>query len=341
MPRAAARVRRVGPPRPLARPSPLAAALAAAIALATCGAKPGSPLEPPPVERRTEIDAGAGVAQLAVPATGMAYVSGGTFRMGSTVDEARWAGEQCAREPLGGFCRSYADELVAHDVTLSPYFLDRTEVTLGAYRRCVDAAACGRAAIPPGDPRADRDELPVTYVNHSDAERYCAFRGARLPTEAEWERAARGLAGRRFPWGELWNPHLANHGAFDFGARFYVNPFNKAILIDEGTTDDVDGFAGPAPSGSFASYGTPEGISDLAGNVAEWVLDLYELEYPAAPARDPRNVTPKAGSSGVLRVVRGGSYLSPFVELRGAARGYGVVSERRRDLGFRCARDAT
>ena len=270
----------------------------------------------------------------------MAYLAGGTFRMGSTVDEARWAGEQCAREPLGNFCRSYADELLAHDVTLSPFFLDRTEVALGDYQRCVDAAACARAAIPPGDPRAGHAELPVTYVSHTDAERYCAFRGARLPTEAEWERAARGLSGRRFPWGELWNPHLANHGALDFGARLYVNPFSKAILVDEGTTDDVDGFAGPAPIGSFAAYATPEGVSDLAGNVAEWVIDLYELEYPAAPARDPRVLAPKQGSSGVLRVVRGGSYLSPFVELRGAARGYGVVSERRRDLGFRCARDA-
>jgi formylglycine-generating enzyme required for sulfatase activity len=324
-----------------ARAAPGHLALAAAFALATCAAKPGSPLEPPPVERGTEADSEAGVAQLTAPATGMAYVAGGSFRMGSSIDEARWAGEQCAHEPLGGFCRSYADELVAHEVTLSPYFLDRTEVSLGAYQRCVDAAACARAAIPPGDPRAGHDELPVTYVSHSDAERYCAFRGARLPTEAEWERAARGLVGRRFPWGELWNPHLANHGALDFGARFYLNPFSKAILVDEGTTDDVDGFAGPAPVGSFVAYGTPEGISDLAGNVAEWVLDLYEIEYPAASARDPRNQTPKAGSAGVLRVVRGGSYLSPFVELRGAARGYGVASERRRDLGFRCARDAT
>lgn len=340
MPRDAARALRAGGGSAPRRP-PGGPALAVAAALATCGAKPGSPLEPPPVERRTEIDAGAGVAQLSVPAGGMAYVAGGTFRMGSSIDEARWAGEQCAREPLGGFCRSFADELNAHEVTLSPYFLDRTEVSLGAYRRCVEAAACARAAIPPGDPRADRDELPVSYVSHSDAERYCAFRGARLPTEAEWERAARGLSGRRFPWGELWNPHLANHGALDFGARFYVNPFNKAILIDEGTTDDVDGFAGPAPVGSFGAYGTPEGISDLAGNVAEWVLDLYELEYGAAPARNPRYVTPKSGTSGMLRVVRGGSYLSPFVELRGAARGYGVASERRRDLGFRCARDAS
>ena len=70
------------------------------------------------------------------------------------------------------------------------------------------------------------------------------------------------------------------------------------------------------------------------------MIDLYEIEYPAAPSTDPRRTTPKPGSSGMLHVVRGGSYLSPFVELRGAARGYAVASERRRDLGFRCAKDA-
>jgi formylglycine-generating enzyme required for sulfatase activity len=320
-------------------------ALSALLALSTCAGsapvQPGArPPEPPPLERRDEVDASAGAALLAPKASGMVLVAGGPFRMGSPDAEILWAQKQCESEPLGGFCRGFADERPVHDVTLSPFFLDRTEVSAGAYGRCVDAGACARAPIPAGDPRVGHDELPISYVSHADAERYCAFAGGRLPTEAEWERAARGLAGRRFPWGELWNPHLANHGTLDFGVHFVVIPTSKMIFVDEGVPDDVDGFATLAPVGAFAGYATPEGIEGLAGNVSEWVQDLWEPEYDGAPARDPAHLAPRPGSQGLLRVARGGSYLSPFPELRGAARRAFVPAERKRDLGFRCARDA-
>jgi formylglycine-generating enzyme required for sulfatase activity len=153
----------------------------------------------------------------------------------------------------------------------------------------------------------------VTFVNYDDAEAYCRFRGARLPTEAEYERAARGVSGRIYPWGTLYNARASNHGQL-------------AALPN----DPADGYAELAPVGVFPAGKTPEGVLDLAGNVAEWVADTYRERYG-----DPR--TPAGGAE---RVVRGGSFESAAPFLRGAARrgvARGTVSPT---IGFRCARSA-
>jgi formylglycine-generating enzyme required for sulfatase activity len=234
----------------------------------------------------------------------------------------------CHREILQPECRDdrlirgIAAEREAHEVELSGYELDRTEVTVAEYGRCVEVGACAAPGFVPGDPRFDRADFPVTHVRWEDAVTYCAWRGARLPTEAEWEFAARGPERREFPWGNLYNPHLCNHGSF---------------AHDE--TDATDGFTGLAPVGSFLDGATPNGVLDLAGNVAEWVQDLYDVDpdsgsgYPAM-----RAINPKGPRSGGFHVVRGGSYAEGAKWMRGASRVPFTMS-RSPAVGFRCAQD--
>src|SRR5262249_40500563 len=150
-------------------------------------------------------------------------------------------------------------------------------------------------------------------VNYNDASEFCAWTGGRLPTEAEWERAARGILGRRYPWGNVYNPFLSNHGRLSLDA-----------------TDDRDGFLELAPVGSFPEGRTPDGIDDMAGNVEEWVSDWYAEGYPEAST-----VNPHGPATGDLRVVRGGSFLSGRPWLRGSARMFEFPGVRRPWLGFR------
>jgi len=243
------------------------------------------------------------------------------FVMGSTSAEIVDATVLCEREPLASSCdeRSFGDESLAHRVRLSGYFLDRREVTVSEFDACVRVGRCKAPPFERGARRFNQPNFPVTLVTWQDAQAFCAFRGARLPTEAEFERAARGATGRLFPWGQLPNTRLANHGR---------------LGID--LTDDADGFAELAPVGSFNAGRTPDGFLDLAGNAAEWVLDRYATQYPDAAQVDPQG--PDAAQATAARVVRGGSYDSPMAWLRGAARGAYLPNERRPSIGFRCAR---
>lgn len=250
--------------------------------------------------------------------------------MGSDPAEVQRALFLCQQEPWADVCTppdgppvtpprlAHAeDEQPPHDVHLSAYWIDRMEVSVARYRRCVHAGVCAEPGYGPGGTRFDRPDLPVTMVRWDDAVRFCTWAGGRLPTEAEWERAARGRLGRRYPWGSVYNPFLSNHG------RLAHDPH-----------DDGDGFLELAPVGSFPEGRTPDGIHDLAGNVSEWVSDYYG-PYPEADAENP-----KGPGVGELRVVRGGSYVSSRTFIRGAARFGARPSSRSSERGFRCARDA-
>lgn len=257
---------------------------------------------------------------LRVPGPELILFPRSVFTMGSSRQEVQLALQICQREPLGNECRAemFENELAAHRVVLSPFWLDRTEVTVQAYQRCVDAGVCSPPPYSRGAQRFDALSLPVSLVSWEDARTFCHFVGKQLPTEAQWERAARGLSARRFPWGQHIATRRANHGTW---------------AADN--TDASDGFAELAPVGSFPQGRTTEQVDDLAGNVAEWVSDVYEDGYTNKPVVDPTGP-----AHGTVRVVRGGSYTHGMPWLRGAARMYHQASFRAPYLGFRCARRA-
>lgn len=272
---------------------------------------------------RAAVDvSGGAVVRLSSPLSPMVRIAAGSIRMGSDEPDVLSALSDCVKEPYGHRCSPtlFSNEMPRHLVHLSSFWIDRFEVRVADYERCVSVGRCGARPKSEATRRYDSDDFPVTRVTWHDAAAYCAFRGARLPTEAEFERAARGPRGRRYPWGELFNARATNGGRFGWDV-----------------TEAVDGYPELAPVGSFGAGVSSDGVFDLAGNVAEWTLDRYAPAYDPGDARDP--VGPGIGGANE-RVVRGGSYSSPRFRLRGASRAFAEPTERRSTLGFRCARSA-
>lgn len=205
-------------------------------------------------------------------------------------------------------------------VWLPRFGLDRREVTVAEYHRCVVAGPCPSPMFPLGTRTYGEPTLPVTGVSWSAARAYCAWRGARLPTEAEWERAARGREARNFPWGSLYDPGRFNHGS-----------------VTDDCRDDDDGYGFAAPVGSFPSGATPEGVLDLAGNAQEWVEDHMAPE--PLPGSFARLVAPRGEADDGRRVARGGAWDHPGWMGRTTARLLLLPDTRLPDLGFRCAWD--
>lgn len=203
------------------------------------------------------------------------------------------------------------DEKPVHQVYLDAFTIDKFEVTNARYKTCVEAGACqptsGIGIMAYTDPALA--DFPVGRVDWSMAKTFCAWNGARLPSEAEWEKAARGTDQRTYPWGEKISCEQAN-------------------ILGCGS--------GPNAVGSHPQGASPFGLEDMAGNVWEWVADFYaDTYYVNSPARNP------AGSQvGTLRVIRGGGWGYDASYARTTLRyGYDPATLQN-DLGFRCARDA-
>jgi formylglycine-generating enzyme required for sulfatase activity len=265
--------------------------------LAPPSATPAPPTTAPsPTAKPTATATPAPTATLVpTPPEGMVLIPGRTFDMGSD--------------------NGAANERPVHPVTLNGFFVDQYEVTNARYQKCVDEGKCTPPAIKGSFTRAsyfgnaEFDNYPVIKVTWNQAAAFCAWDGGkRLPTEAEWEYAASGGDGRRYPWGNDFDPNR--------------------LPVRQGDTVEV---------GSHKDNASPFGVFDMAGNVVEWVADRYGAAYyGVSPAANPTG--PETGSQ---RVLRGGSFGNPDGGFYTTTKRYHQGPNFHDvDIGFRCAADA-
>ncbi len=242
----------------------------------------------------------------------MVDVPGGPFWMG-------------CNEEVDTECIDSADK-PGHEVTVTGFKIDKYDVTTAHYRACVDAGSCtpARTTVPEEphtittEPMCNwevegRDDHPINCVDWHQAVAYCEWAGKRLPTEAEWERAARGVDGRKFPWG---------NAAVDCNLANYFPSGNACV----GMT---------SPVGSNPTGVSPYGALDMAGNVWQWTADWYDSDYyDDAPTENPTG--PETGK---WRVLRGGSWVTVGMGLRCSKRGHMDPVKWDDFTGFRCALD--
>jgi eukaryotic-like serine/threonine-protein kinase len=243
------------------------------------------------------VSSDVNIIQQVAPKDGMVmvYVQAGKFTMGSN---------------------SYDDEKPIHKVTLHAYWIDQTEVTNALYVKCVDAGVCQPPSSPASSMRSglyygnpEFNDYPVIHVDWNKAKTYCKWAGRRLPTEAEWEKAARGTDERTYPWGN------------DSPTNDLLN-FNGSV----GDTTQV---------GTYPNGASPYGAYDMAGNVWEWVSSMYQ-PYPYS-ATDGREDLSANGS----RVLRGGAWDHNDYLVRSVSRGGYKPSYDSGYVGFRCASNVT
>lgn len=263
-------------------------------------------------------------------------IPGGTFRMGTTPSEVVQAVEECTTRDAGACLAAYGeDSYPAHDVNLDPYLMEVTEVTFSQYVAFLNALGANShlnrcSGFPCIQTRNENPDAVITFdsANYSivetlaehpvygvtwyGAREYCETIGRRLPTEAEWERAARGDDGRIYPWGNTWDNALAK------------------------TNRPADAPPGSFPVGSYPGGASPYGILDMAGNVAEWVGDFYGEQFYAQSASGVAS-NPTGPVAGLEKVLRGGSWNTVPFFTRTIHRQSWDPADSQRWIGFRCA----
>lgn len=225
------------------------------------------------------------------PSTGgkMVTVPAGAFQMG-------------CHQATDSSCNP--DELPYHEVMLAAFQIDETELTQASYAECVAAGMCDAPAAN-YDPVAHPD-YPVTNVSWFQADAFCAWAGKRLPTEAEWEKAARGTDDRVYPWGSV--------------------PPTCDLANFKGCGDAV------LPVAMHLTGASPYGALDMSGNVAEWVADWYAADYfQVSPPSDPQGP-----ATGTNRVLRGGDYSRDIVDIRAGRRKAPPPGDAEAEKGIRC-----
>ncbi len=276
-------------------------------------------------ERVNPVD---GAVMVWVPGTAEACPTG-KFRMGSTPQEidALWVanGWDPAWKELT------ADEQPAHEVELDGFWLYKHEVTVGQYARFL--AATGYPAPPVWDDLQGHADLPVVAVSWDDAAAYCRWAGGALPTEAQWEYAARGPEGRLFPWGNDWDRTRCNSAEYHAGKPLNDNarwhawydsfPATIATVVEH-----------LCPAGSFPSGASWCGALDMAGSVWEWCSDWHDDEFYASAAAAQRN--PECTDNSLIaRALRGGGLDFAALYCRAARRDWDLPISRNNDLGLR------
>ncbi len=278
---------------------------------------PPTPMPVPPTDTPTPIPptpepvlpTNTPLPLVSAPPSTVYHVPAGEFIMGSSGDEVDSALALC-HEYRRDCERSWFEcEEPQHTVYLDAFYIDGTEVTNAQYRACVEAGACDAPSDTTYYNDADYAQHPVVFVSWDHANAYCQWAGKRLPTEAEWEKAAGGTDGRTFPWGEGIDCDRAQYGRCG------------------GQT---------VPVGSKPQGVSPYGALDIAGNVWEWVADWYDSGYYASSPES----NPEGPVSGDRRGIRGGSWGHSGATVRAAARNGYSPGGSYASVGFRCAKDA-
>jgi len=267
--------------------------------------------EPPAELPKTKTNEKDGAEMVLIPA--------GEFLMGTSEEElAAWL--QAHPADQRGY---FTNEMPQHMVYLDDYYMYKTEVTVAQYREFCQAT--GRAM--PSEPSWKwQDDHPIVNIAWEDAQAYAAWAGASLPTEAQWEKAARGGDRRIYSWGDAWPPPA---GTGNFGDETF-----KASGMFPGRdviNGYIDGYVYVSPVGAFAA--NPYGLHDMGGNVGEWCADWYGGRYYT----DESMHNPTGPATGTGRVCRGGSWLDGGAWIfRAADRYMGYPADRNSAGGFRC-----